>query len=315
MQINGFHGDNIVAALAPSMASRHEPTRLTDIHVRSAILFALVAGTAIPGGRLRAQADSVTRWQFLAGADAGSPGGWVAVRENAIAGTRLSLARDLGVHHVFRYTLGIARRLGERTRLDVTLTGTSLAGRAVPARDVVFNGATLEAGAPLETAVGPSRFVTGTLAVDRRLVALGRGWLSVRGGITFTGLTFVLHGTPTAGSAHHETQEDFVTQELPVPLGGLTARLPIAARVSVFADVEASGIPRVNSLRREGGEVTLKQSAAGLTAGVDMALGRALRAAVGYRAAIFSQHEASNEDGNDILLRERTLALRLTLAR
>lgn len=285
------------------------------MHAPSAVLLALVAGTAMPGPRLRAQADSVARWQFLAGADAGSPSGWVAVRENAIAGTRLYLAGDLGVHHVVRYTLGMARRLGARTRLDVTLAATSLAGRATPAHDVFFNGATLAAGAPLETAVGPSRFLTGTVAVDRRLLALGRGWLWVRGGITFTGLTFVLHGTRTAGSAQHETQEDFVTQELPVPLGGLTVRLPIARRASVFADLEGSGIPRVNSLRREGGEVTLQQGAAGLTTGLDYALGPAVRVALAYRAAIFSQHEQSNEDGNNIVLRERALALRLTLDR
>ena len=284
------------------------------MRARPTVVLAALAAAA-PIGLAPAQSDTIPRWQAVVGVDAGTPGGWVAVRENAIAGTRLSFQPDLGVRHVFVYTLGIARRLGVRTRLDVTLAGTSLDGRATPAHDVTFNGATLEAGAPLRTAVGVSRFVTATVAVDRRLVALGPGWLWIRGGITFTGLTFVLHGTVAPTSARHETQEDFVTQELPVPLGGVTVRLPIAPRMAAFADLEGSGIPRVNSLRREGGEVTLRQGAAGLTTGVDVAVHRALRVALAFRRAVFAQNEQSAEDGNDIALHESTVALRLTLDR
>lgn len=267
----------------------------------------------MPTGLGRAQSDTLAGWQVTAGADAGAPGGWVAVRENAITGTRLYLANGLGVRHVFDYTLGIARRLDARTRLDVNLAGASLEGTATPAHDVFFNGATLEAGAPLRTATGPSHFLTGSVAVDRRLVAIGPGWLWLRGGITFTGLTFVLHGTPAPTSAHHETQEDFVTQELPVPLGGVTVRLPVARRTAVFADVEGSGIPRVNSLRREGGEVTLRQSSARLTGGLDYRVTRAVRLALAYRVATFAQHEQSAEDGNDIVLRQRAVSMRLRL--
>lgn len=275
----------------------------------------LAAAAAVPTGRALAQADSLARWQLIVGAEAGAPGGWVAVRENAIAGTRLYFGPGLGVRHVYTPTLGIARRLGARTRLEVSIAGTALEGRATPAHNVTFNGATLQGGAPLRTDVGVSRFLTGTVAVDRRLLALGPAWLWIRGGITFTGLTFVLHGTAAPGSAHHETQEDFVTQELPVPLGAVTLHVPVARRATVFADLEGSGIPRVNSLRREGGEVTLRQGAAGLTAGADLAVARAVRIALAYRTAIFAQNEQSVEDGNHIVLRERTIVLRLTLDR
>lgn len=285
------------------------------MRARRGVVLGIGVAAASLAGPARAQTDSLPPWQLVVGADAGAPSGWVAVRENAIAGTRLSFRPDLGVKHVLVYTLGIARRLGARTRLAVTVAGTSLEGRATPAHDVTFNGATLEAGTSLRTAVGVSRFVTGTIAVEQRVVALGRGWLWIRGGITFTGLTFVLQGTLAPGSAHHETQEDFVTQELPVPLGGVTARLPVAPRLSVFVDLEGSGIPRVNSLRREGGEVTLRQAAGSLTAGLDYALHRAVRVALAYRSAAFVQHEQSAEDGNDIALHKSTVALRLTLDR
>jgi hypothetical protein len=258
-------------------------------------------------------ADSAARWRLTAGVDVGRPSGWVQVRENTIAGTRLRFAPDLRVRRLRTYSLGVDRRLGARTWLDVTVAGMSLDGAITLDRDITFNGATLEHGTTLRTAVGLPRFVALTAAVDRRLFAIGRGSVSVRGGLTFEALTFVLRGTLAPGSALHETREDFVTQELPAPVAGVSTQVPVARHLWLVADVDGSYLPRVNSLRREGGEVTLQQGGAGLTAGLRYDVGRAASVAVAYRATSFAQHESSTEDGNDIVLRTSAVAVRLTV--
>jgi hypothetical protein len=281
--------------------------------MRRAVL--VLAAAAMPMSRLGAQSDASGRWRFVAGADAGAPTGWVQVRENATAGTRLRFGSDLDVRRVFDFSLGAGRRLGARTWADLTITSATLDGRTTLPRDVTFNGATLERGTALQTAVGFPRFMTVTGTVSRRVLALGGGRLDVRGGITFTGLSFLLHGTLAPGSALHETSEDFVTQELPIPLAGMSIELPVAGRFRVFADADGSYLPRVNSLRREGGEVTLRQSGASLIAGLRGDVARTMRVDLGYRASVLAQHEASREDGNDIVLRSSAVALRVTIGR
>jgi hypothetical protein len=258
-------------------------------------------------------ADSVARWRLTAGLDAGRPQGWVQVRENTIAGTRLRVGPDLSVRRLRTYSLGIDRRLGARTWLDVTVAGTSLEGTVTLDHDIMFNGATLERGTTLRTAVGLPRFVGVTAVLDRRLFAIGLGSVSVRGGLTFEALTFVLRGTLAPSSAMHETREDFVTQELPAPVAGVSAQVPVARHLWLVAELDASYLPRVNSLRREGGEVTLQQNSAGLTAGLRYDVGRAASVAVAYHAMSFAQRENSTEDGNDIVLRASAIAIRLTV--
>jgi len=281
--------------------------------MRRAVL--VLAAAAMPMSRLAGQPESIARWRFVAGADAGAPDGWVQVRENATAGTRLRFGSDLDVRRVFDFSLGAGRRLGARTWADLTITSATLDGRTTLPRDVTFNGATLERGTALQTAVAFPRFMTVTGTVSRRVLALGGGRLDVRGGITFTGLSFLLHGTLAPGSASHETSEDFVTQELPIHLAGMSIELPVAGRFRVFADADGSYLPRVNSLRREGGEVTLRQSGASLIAGLRGDVARTMRVDLGYRASVLAQHEASREDGNDIVLRSSAVALRVTIGR
>ena len=281
-----------------------------------AVLVPLLGGGPLSVRQLAAwvpKADSVARWQLTAGLDIGRPSGWVQVRENRIAGTRLRFGPDLAVRHLRTLSLGIDRRLGSRTWLDVTIAGTSLDGAATLTRDITFNGATLAHGTTLRTAVGMTRFAGVTAAVERRLFGVGRGSVSMRGGLTFQALTFVLRGTLAPGSALHETSEDFVTQELPVPLVGVSAQVPLARRLRLVADLDGSYLPRVNSLRREGGEVTLQQGGADLMAGLRYDLGLTTSVAAGYRATAFAQHETSTEDGNDVVLRASAITVRLTI--
>jgi opacity protein-like surface antigen len=167
--------------------------------------------------------------------------------------------------------------------------------------DVLFNGATLAGGSTLITRTHFPHFMRVTLTGERRLASIGgRGTLSGNAGFTFVLLTFELQGTLAPNTAGRETKEDFVTQELPVPLVGLRLEYPLARRVSVVSAVDGGFLPWVNSLRSEGGTVSLKQSHVDLALGLAYALTRSLQLDVGYRGTRFAQFERSHEDGNDI---------------
>jgi hypothetical protein len=62
------------------------------------------------------------------------------------------------------------------------------------------------------------------------------------------------------GSTGDEMKEDFVTQELPIPLLGVALDYPFTDRLHLISSLNGAYLPRVNSLRKEGGEVTLTQT-------------------------------------------------------
>jgi len=254
---------------------------------------------------LRAQGGPA-RWEFAAHAQLSSaPAGWVQVREGAIEGRRLWFQRDLGVRHTHAYEIGAAYHLSGRTAFRLTVASDALDGRVTLPGDVLFNGATLAGGSRLVTRTDFPHFMRVTLAGERRLASIGSGGaLTGTAGLTFVLLTFELQGTLAPGTAGRETKEDFVTQELPVPLVGLRLEYPLARRVSAVARVGGGALPWVNSLRNEGGTVMLKQSHLDLGIGLAYALTRSLQLDVGYSGTHFAQFERSHEDGNDIRLGE-----------
>ena len=276
-----------------------------------ATAFALVVAAAAPA---RAQASaSAGRWELSAGAQLASPRGWVQVRESEIDGTRLRYGPDLGVRRDHAWSLGVRYRASHRTAFTLDIESRALDGSATLPRDVYFNGTTLAGGATLATRTHFPRFLQFTGTVERRLAAMGNGaTLAARAGLTFVALTFVLHGTLAPGSVLRETSEDFVTQELPVPVVGLVFQRPLGRRVALVASAAGGGLPRVNSLRHEGGRVMLSQSHADLSLGLRYTLSPAWRVTGGYHFTHFAQHETSAEDGNDIVLDEH--AARLVLA-
>src|SRR5262249_23519170 len=141
-----------------------------------------------------------------------------------------------------------------------------------------------------------------TLTGEWEVATVGRGRLSASAGLTFVSLIFRLQGTLAPTTASQETREDFVTQELPVPVLGLGLAPPRASRLDAGASALVGYLPWVNSLRHEGGEVSLRQRHLDLALDLTYALTPALRAGAGYRYSWFEQHEESNEDGNDIAL-------------
>jgi hypothetical protein len=229
----------------------------------------------------------------------------VQVRENEIQGTRLEFQRDLGIRHTHAHEIGAAYHLSDRTAFRLTVASNALDGRVTLPNDVYFNGTTLAGGSTLVTRTDFPNFLRVTLTGERRLAPIGSGGaLTGTAGLTFVLLNFELQGTLAPTSATRETREDFVTQELPVPLVGLRLEYPLTRRVRAVASADGGYLPWVNSLRNEGGTVSLEQSHLDLALGLAYALTRSLRLDVGYSGTHFAQFESSHEDGNAIRLGE-----------
>jgi len=273
------------------------------------LLFLSLALAAAPAATAQ---DTSPRWDLSVSASAGEPGGWTRVRENAIAGTRLGLRSALDLR-ASGGTLEIARRLGDHRALRLRLDQYTLSGTVTPAQDILYNGTTITGGLPLQTRTAFPYFVRGTVTYESRLGRPGGTRLDWTAGLTYVALTFKMNGTIAAASVGHETQEDFVTQELPVPIVGLRASRSLGTRWEARAGAAAGYLPWVNSLRQEGGEVRLQQSHLDLWAGVTYRLTRAFRITAEYRYTGFAQHESSAEDGNDVVLRQHALGLGLAV--
>lgn len=256
---------------------------------------------------LAAQDSTAARWEIAAGVRAGVPTGWVQVRENAVAGTRLALGPALDVHSFYAAELSATLHPASATRVELSLASYTLRGSSTPADSVYFNGTTLAAGAPLATRTGFPHFLAITITGTHDVARIGEGELGVSAGLSFVALTFVLEGTLAPSSATRETQEDFVTQELPVPILGAVYRTPLGARWDLCARVSGGWLPWVNSLRKEGGTVTITQTElqARIEARYDAT--RALAITTEIRASAFAQDEQSMEDGNQIAMRTLTL--------
>jgi len=238
------------------------------------------------------------------------PRGYVQVRENDIRGTRLQLHRDLGIDASESLTVGAAYHLTPLDALRLTADTVFLYGsRRLPA-DVEFNGTTLQGGTTVDTR---PEFFRLTAFYERHLVDLGGGgYLAGHVGVTFVFLTFKLHGTVSSRTKSADMGEDFVTQELPVPLLGLRIDRPLLERLSLVGSLTGGYLPRVDSLRYEGGEVKLTQTHADASAGLRYRLTPGIDVEAGYRFTYFVQHEVSREDGNSIHLWDNSLSAVLT---
>jgi hypothetical protein len=79
------------------------------------------------------------------------------------------------------------------------------------------------------------------------------------------------------------------------------------------AEVSGGGLPRVDSLRREGGPVYLQQSHADAGIGLAYVFGPHTQAEAGYHFTYFFQHEKSHEDNNVFELIDIGAQVRFTL--
>jgi len=260
------------------------------------VIVLLTAGTGI-----LQPVHAATQWHGLIEGETGTPGGWVQVRENSIRGTRLPMGRIADRWHTLR--LGAWRDFGAVNAVHMSLSVSTIRGSTELAAPVLYNGTTIAPGR-LETVTHYQDFWALRGAYWRRLVDFGQGgglWSSV--GLAYTGLTFRLHGTIAPSSVGHETKEDFITQELPVPTLGVHLRYPLGRRVRLIADATGGRLPRVYSLRHEGGAVTIDQAQWRAQLGLSGRFSAGWRLRVYWFDRYYRQNEQSHEDGNRIKLR------------
>ncbi len=280
---------------------------------RAASALVVIAAATHSAAGQRAASDSVPakRWEILADVRGGVPTGFVQVRENAVAGTRLDFRNSLAIHSLWAAAVEVDWLPDARTRISFAVTSVSLWGESVPSHDVYFNGTTLAAGSRLVTSTEFPNFVAATITGSRRIAGIGKGVLSGTAGVSFVVLEFVLEGTLAPSSATRETKEDFYAQELPVPELGLDYRAPIGSRWQVDLSLTGGWLPWVNSLRKEGGTVTITQTAAQFTAESRYAVTPTFGVTGALRLSSFAQDEQSTEDGNVISMRTATVGIGL----
>jgi opacity protein-like surface antigen len=274
----------------------------------ASLLFALTLASSAAAAD--DSAPTVTRWELSAGGQVGIPSGWVKVGENDVRGTRLRFRKDLGIDTSEAFDLGAGYYFDSLNSLHLSLQSMFLDGSARLPRDVFFNGATLKGGTRLETRTNFPDFLRIGVDYGRYLGGLGeRGTLWGTAGLTYVLLTFRVHGTFATSTRGRETKEDFLTQELPVPMLGLHGAYPLMDRLQGVFSVAGGYLPRIDSLRSEGGDVKLNQAHADLDLGMQYSVAPNVTVTAGYRYAYFFQLEKSREDDNVILLSDNALRL------
>ncbi len=252
----------------------------------------------------------LSRWEISIGGQIGAPKGFVKVGEFDRSGEKLRLNNDLNIDTFEVASVGAAVHLTDRDVLRARFDYTFLYGTTSRGTESAFNGALLAAGEPIRTRPVFTR-ITGLY--EHEFIHEPSGALLAGGaGLTFVYLHFKLHGTLAPDTVGHETQEDFYAQELPVPLLALRGEYPITPRVHLIGIVDGGFLPKVDSLRTEGGTVKLAQAHADVFAGVRVALTPDLFADTGYTYTYFSQHETSGEDDNKLLFLGHSFGFGLT---
>ena len=269
------------------------------VDARRLAVLVLVATVAAIATRAAAQDDGPGPWEIAVGTQVGAPAGFVKVGEHDRSGDALHFHRDLGVDTFEVVDANAAYHLTPADTFRVRFDYTFLYGGTTLDEDTAFNGATLAGGTHLDTRPVFTRL---SGFYDHQLIAAENGLRVAAGvGLTYVYLHFKLHGTLAANTLGKETQEDFYAQELPVPLGVIRAEYPLTDRLLAFGWADGGALPRVDSLRTEGGQVTETQGHADVFLGLRYAVTPALAVDGGYTFTYFAQHQTSGEDNNEIL--------------
>lgn len=193
-----------------------------------------------------------------------------------------------------------------------------LRGSSTQDRSVVFNGQEFTAGSLDANA----DFYRVSLAYERTLFSRLSGEQLIGSvGLTYVNFNPTLTGgsppataSSSSGEAHGPSNsEDFYRQELPVPILGLRWDHPVGQHWLFRASVSGGGLPRVDSLRKEGGTVYLQQSHADAGIGLAYIFGPHAQLEAGYHFTYFFQHEKSHEDNNLFELIDNGAQVRFTL--
>jgi len=233
----------------------------------------------------------------------GFPTGYIRGSETVTHGTRLRLS-DLGLDVSEAVEAGVAFWLTPRDAVRATYLYYVLRGSTTLDRAILYDGREYSPG-HVDT---NADFWRASLAYDRVLASvLDHGRL-----IGSAGLTYV-HFNPGLTQHGKTKAEDFYLQEMPVPIVGLRFDYPVTQRLGLRASVAGGLLPKVDSLRTEGGTVYTWQSHADAGLAVTYALTPRLGVEAGYQYTYFHQHEKSHEDNNVFELIDHGLRARLTL--
>lgn len=284
------------------------------------VAFAMITGpalaqsvsqaTARPAGEETAERLAPPdRWELNFGTRIGAPSGRLQVGESfggsSTPGTRLSLS-TLGIHVSETIEAGAAYHFTPNDALRVTMLYTFLRGDSTRTESVVYNGFEFEPGSLHANA----DFWRLDLAYERVL------WRSTADELVGSvGLAYV-YFNPTLTNPRQksaENSEDFYLQELPVPIGGLRWSHGLSEHWLMRFGVSGGGLPRVDSLRKEGGTVHLQQSHADADAGLVYRWRSAMELDLGYHFTYFFQHETSHEDDNRFELIDNGVRARLSV--
>jgi hypothetical protein len=230
-------------------------------------------------------------WEFTLGGRVGAPTGRLQVGESfgagAAPGTRLSLS-TLGIHVSEAVEGSVAFHLTADDAVRVTALYYFLRGDSTPSQSVVYNGEEFKPGSLHANA----DFWRLGLAYERVL------WRSLADELVGSlGLAYV-YFNPTLTGHGHSNSEDFYLQELPVPIAGLRWSHALGEHWLLRLGAAGGGLPRVDSLRQEGGTVYLQQSHADADAGLVYRWRGGAELELGYHFSYFFQHEQSHEDNN-----------------
>jgi hypothetical protein len=272
--------------------------------VSSTIVFTFtVLLSTIAHAQTDATAASAPRWEVTLDGRVGFPSGYVRVGESEIHGTRLRLS-DIGITVSEGVEVGAAVWLTPRDAVRAGYVYYFLRGGASLDRAVVFDGREWDAGHVDSNA----DFWRASLAYERLLTSES----DPRRLVASAGLTYIWLNPGL--TQHGRTKaEDFYLQELPVPIVGLRFETPLTERLGLRASVDGGLLPKVNSLRQEGGTVYLWQSHADADVAVSYAVTPVLSVEAGYRFTYVHQHEKSHEDDNVFELIDHGPHARLTL--
>jgi len=230
-----------------------------------------------------------SRVEFSLDAYVGRPGGYIRVGENGSRGTRLRLNDDLGVDFSEAVDASVAFHLTPRDAIRATFLYYFLRGRGLLDRPLDFNAE--EFKNPGHATIDADFYRVG-LAYERTAIVPG-GFLTGSLGLTYVHFEQKLSGHGRSNS------EDFARAELPVPVVGVRFDIPMGNGFAARATIGGGGLPRVDSLRKEGGStVYLEQIHGDATIALTYAITNNLVFDVGPRLTYFFLHEKSHQDNN-----------------
>lgn len=307
--------------------------RLSFSLIACAIILAIpstgLAQAPVPGGQAPEPLGTNTAldgpWEFTFDGRLGVPTGRLKVGEfptgslkaggGGAPGTLFRL-RDLGIHVSGALEGSVAFHFTPRDAVRASYLYYFLRGSTTLDRSAVFNGQEFTGGS-----LDPNAdFYRVSLAYERTLFSQSSGEQLIGSvGLTYVNFNPTLTGStpPQSGSSGEvhggSNSEDFYQQELPVPILGLRWDHPLGRHWLLRLAVAGGGLPRVDSLRQEGGTVYLQQSHADAGLGLVYLIGQHAQLEAGYHFTYFFQHEKSHEDNNLFELIDNGAQARFTL--